>query len=164
MVTIRTFHPTDAGAVRRLFAEGQLDFARGTQLEEAVNRYIDRSLSEDLSDIPSNYQARSGSNFWVADQAGLVRGMVGIQKRSEAEAELRRMSVAREARRQGIGGKLLETVEEFCREQGYSQIFLTTVSQLAPAISMYRKYGFQLTGLEAYGPMSVQRYVKHLKP
>jgi GNAT superfamily N-acetyltransferase len=139
-----------------------LDFAQGTDLEEAVRRYIDHSLSDDLSDIPFNYRNRSGDNFWVAEQAGQVRGMVGIQKRSEAEAELRRMSVARDARRQGIGGKLLETVEDFCREQGYSQIFLTTVSQLVPAISMYRKYGFQLTGLEAYGVMSVHRYIKHL--
>jgi len=40
--------------------------------------------------------------------------MVDIQKRSNEEAELRRMSVAGDARRQGIGWKLLETVEEFC--------------------------------------------------
>ena len=162
MLTIRTFHPADAAAVRQLFARGQLDFAQGTDLEGAVRTYIDRSLSEDLADIPSNYQNQSSNNFWVADLAGQVKGMVGIQQRSEAEAELRRMSVARDARRQGIGWKLLVTVEDFCREHGYSQIFLTTVSQLVPAISMYQKYGFQLTGLERYGAMSVQRYVKHL--
>ncbi|HEU0020073.1 MAG TPA: GNAT family N-acetyltransferase [Dehalococcoidia bacterium] len=162
MLTIRTFQPTDAEAVRQLFARGQLDFALGTDLEAPVRAYIDRSLSEDLADIPANYQNHSGNNFWVADLAGQVRGMVGIQKRSEAEAELRRMSVARDSRRQGIGWKLLETVEEFCREHGYSQIFLTTVSQLVPAISMYQKYGFQLSELERYGVMSVHRYIKYL--
>ena len=98
----------------------------------------------------------------MADLSGQTKGMVGIQKRSDEEAELRRMSVAGDARRQGIGWKLLETVEEFCQEQGYSQIFLTTVSQLVPAITMYQKYGFEVTGLEIYGIMSVHSYLKKL--
>ena len=162
MLTIRTFKASDAEAVRHLFAQGMLDFAQDTDLEGAVRSYIDRSLSDDLADIPSNYQNHPKSNFWVADLAGQVKGMVGIQKHSAEEAELRRMSVAGDARRLGIGWKLLETVEDFCREQGYSQIFLTTVSQLVPAITMYQKYGFDLTGLEKYGVMSVHRYVKKL--
>ena len=162
MLNIRTFIPSDAMAVHHLFAQGQLDFAQGTNLEEPVRAYINRSLSDDLSDIPSHYQNHPENNFWVADLSGQIKGMVGIQKRSDEEAELRRMSVAGDARRQGIGGKLLETVEEFCQEQGYSQIFLTTVSQLVPAITMYQKYGFELTGLGKYGVMSVHRYLKKL--
>jgi GNAT superfamily N-acetyltransferase len=162
-IYIRTFQPGDAEAVRRLFTNGQLDFARGTELEEEVRRYIQRSLKDDLAAIPAHYQARPGDNFWVAVANGELKGMVGVQKRSGEEGELRRMSVAGDSRRHGIGRRLLETVEDFCRQQGYQRISLSTVTQLQPAIAMYRSYGFQLTAQEAYGKIVVQHYVKCLR-
>ena len=163
MLQIRTFQPADAEAVRRLFTNGQLDFASGTHLEEEVRRYIQRSLSDDLADIPLHYQSQAGGNFWVAEADGEIKGMVGIQHRSDEEAELRRMSVAGNSRRQGIGRRLLESVEDFCREQGYQRIHLTTVSQLQPAIAMYQRCGYQLTGEENYGKMLVKHFVKYLE-
>lgn len=160
MVNIRTFQTTDAAAVRQLFARGQLDFAAG--FEEAVKAYIRRSLADDLADIPRHYLNESGSGFWVADIRGQVKGMVGVQRRSEEAAELRRMSVAADARRSGIGGMLLETVEAFCRARGYRRITLSTVTHLRPAIAMYRKFGYRLVDAESYGVMTVQYFVKHL--
>lgn len=145
-----------------MFAGGQMDFARDTELEEEVRRYIQRSLADDLSDITGNYLRAPGGNFWVAQIDGEVKGMVGVQRRSLEEAELRRMSVAADSRRQGIGRRLLETVEAFCLEQGYQRISLTTVSQLQPAIAMYQGYGFRLTGLEQRGKMVVHHFVKEL--
>ena len=162
MLNIRIFQPADAEAVRRLFTNGQLDFSRGTHLEEEVRRYIQRSLSDDLADIPHHYQSGPGGNFWVAELDGEIRGMVGVQHRTDEEAELRRMSVASSSRRQGIGRRLLETVEDFCRRQGYQRIHLTTVSQLQPAIAMYQSCGYQLTGEEDYGKMLVKHFVKYL--
>ncbi len=88
--------------------------------------------------------------------------MVGIQGREEGEAELRRMSVARSARRQGMGWALLETTEAFCRAQGYRQIRLTTVTLLQPAIAMYRRFGYRLTGEEQFGVIRGQHFVKPL--
>jgi GNAT superfamily N-acetyltransferase len=145
-----------------MVTNGQLDFARGTHLEEEVRRYIQRSLSDDLANIPHHYQIGSRSNFWVAEANGEIRGMVGIQHRSDEEAELRRMSVAGSSRRQGIGRRLLETVEEFCRQHGYRRIRLTTVSHLQPAIAMYQRCGYQLVGEEAYGKIMGQHFVKYL--
>jgi GNAT superfamily N-acetyltransferase len=162
MLQIRTFQPADAKAVRHLFTNGQLDFARDTHLEEEVRRYIQRSLSDDLVDIPLHYQSQSGSNFWVAEIDGEIKGMVGVQRRSQEEAELRRMSVASSNRRQGIGRRLLGTVEGFCRQHGYQQIHLTTVSQLQPAIAMYHSCGYQLVGKEKHGKMVVYHFVKDL--
>ena len=160
MVGIRTFRPDDAAPVRRLFARSLLDFAAG--MEGEVQAYIHRSLADDLADIPRHYLAQPGSHFWVAEVAGQVKGMVGVQRRSESEGELRRMSVAGDARRQGIGGRLLATVETFCREQGYRRVSLSTVTQLQPAIAMYRRAGFQLVQEEPYGVMTVQFFVKEL--
>ena len=163
MLRIRIFHPTDSDAVRRLFARGQMDFAQGTELEEEIRSYIQRSLSDDLSDIPGHYLNAPRNNFWVAEADGEIKGMVGIQYRSDEEAELRRMSVASDTRRQGIGRRLLEIVEAFCREQGYQRIRLTTATQLQPAIAMYQRYGYRLVGAGQPGKIVTQHYVKDLE-
>ena len=157
---IRTFQNSDAPAVHLLFARGMMDFACG--FEQDVRAYIQHSLADDLADIPSHYLNEPGSHFWVAEQDGQLRGIVGIQRRDHAEAELRRMSVATESRRQGIGWKLLQTAEAFCREHGYQRIRLTTVDLLQPAIAMYQQFGYQLVGEEKYGQITGKHFVKQL--
>ena len=161
-VTIRSFRPADAPAVRRIFARGQMDFAEGTPLEDEARAYIQRSLAADLSDIPANYLDPPGSHFWVAERSGAIVGMVGVQRVNDEEGELRRMSVAGDSRRQGIGRRLLETVEDFCRGHGYSRVALSTVVHLEPAVSMYLASGYRPVRQEPYGSMTEQFFVKQL--
>ena len=160
MLNIRTFQNSDTEAVHQLFVGSLMDFAEGYQ--EGMQSYVDSSLADDLADIPFHYLSDPGSHFWVAEIAGGIKGMVGIQRISEDEAELRRMSVAAENRRQGIGRGLLRVCETFCREQGYRRIKLTTVHLLQPAIAMYRTYGYQLVGEEQYGQITGLHFIKHL--
>ncbi len=160
MLNIRTFRPADAGAVRLLFAQSLMDFAGNST--HAVESYLESSLADDLADISFHYLRLPGDHFWVAEVEGQIKGMVGIQRQDEREAELRRMSVAGDARRQGIGWALLETTESFCREQGYRQIRLTTVTLLQPAIALYLRFGYQLTGEDQYGEIAGQHFVKRL--
>ncbi len=162
MLTIRAFRPQDAETVRALFARGQLDWTEGTDLEDEARRYIQRSLDADLSDIPANYVHRPRSNFWVAELAGEIKGAVGVQEIDQEEAELRRMSVAADSRRQGIGARLLATVEDFCREQFYSRVALSTVLHLEAAVIMYESHGYRRLHQEPYGKMTVQYFVKDL--
>lgn len=160
MIKIRSFETQDSDSVRSLFSQGLMDFAQGSERE--VGGYVQESLSDDLADINASYMDDPANHFWVADEDGVVKGMVGVQWRSDEEAELRRMSVASTARRQGVGLMLLETVEGFCRDRGHRRIILTTVTLLEPAIAMYRRFGFQLTGEESYGRISAQHFVKDL--
>ena len=160
MLNIRTFHPADAGAVRLLFAQSMMDFAGNSA--QAVETYVESSLADDLADISFHYLRLPGDHFWVAEVEGQIKGMVGIQRKDEKEAELRRMSVAKDARRQGIGWALLEITESFCREQGYQQIRLTTVTLLQPAIAMYTRFGYRLAGEDQYGEIAGQHFIKQL--
>ena len=160
MVTFRTYRTQDSPAVRDLFAQGLTDFAAG--YETQIERYIQHSLDDDLADIYGHYLASAANHFWVAELDGGIKGIVGVQRRSDEEAELRRMSVASDARRHGIGLGLLETVETFCREMGYRRIRLTTVTLLVAAIAMYQRFGFRLVGEESYGSISAQHYLKEL--
>ena len=160
MINIRSFQTQDLETVRSLFAQGLMEFAQGYERE--VGGYVEDSLKDDLADIDGSYMDDPANHFWVADDGGEVKGMVGVQRRSGQEAELRRMSVASTARRRGIGLMLLESVEAFCRDRGHQRIRLTTVSLLEPAIAMYRRFGFELTGEESYGRISAQHFVKEL--
>jgi GNAT superfamily N-acetyltransferase len=161
MLTIRTFKHSDTQAVRQLFASSLMDFAG--EMQDAVQAYVRHSLSDDLADIPRHYLSEAASHFWVAESGGSIVGTVGVQRRSPEEAELRRMSVAAGHRRQGIGSKLLEVAEAFCREQGYRRIHLTTVTLLQPAIAMYRRHGYRLEGEQEYGQVTGQHFVKELE-
>ncbi len=160
MLNIRTFRPDDAGEVRLLFAQSLMDFAGHSA--QAVESYVESSLADDLWDISFHYLRSPGGHFWVVEVEGQIKGMVGIQRQDEREAELRRMSVAGDARRQGIGQALLETTESYCREQGYQQIRLTTVTLLQPAIAMYTRFGYQFIGEDQYGEITGQHFVKRL--
>ncbi len=159
-VTIRSYRETDRESVRSLFASSLMDFSEG--FEEGMKAYIRHSLSDDLADISAQYVRPARSGFWIAEAAGSLKGMVGIQQKTEEEAELRRMSVSSDSRRRGIGRKLLETTESFCRDQGYRRIFLTTVTPLQPAIRMYREYGFRLVSEEQYGQITGLHFIKDL--
>jgi len=143
-----------------MFAQGLLDFA-GDYLPQ-VSDYISESLNDDLADIPANYLDSPGSCFWVAEVDGEIKGMVGIQRRSDEEAELRRMSVASDARGQGIGRQLLETVDDFCRKWGYARVRLTTHMMLKPAMALYRKNGYRMIADET-GLVVTRGFVKELK-
>ena len=160
MVNYRTYHPEDFYAVRALFRNGLMGFAGERQVE--FSKYVQQSLDDDLADITGQYLDSESNHFWVAEADGRIVGMVGVQGRGEEEAELRRMSVALDSRRQGIGVGLLETVQGFCREKGYQRLRLTTVSQMTAAIAMYRKFGFRLVGEENYGRLLGQHFLKEL--
>ncbi len=165
-LNIRTFVPTDLAQVRELFASGLMEFAAG--VEHEVRRYVDHSLNDDLADIPGHYLSHPRANFWVVEYGGppvAIVGIVGIQPRErEEEAELRRMSVSSSVRRQGIGRGLLETTEDFCREQGYRRICLSTVHILGPALAMYRRFGYTMVKEETYGdPPHRPLIVHHLE-
>ncbi len=163
-INIRTFLPADLVQVHELFVRGLMEFAGGVERE--VRRYVDDSLKDDMADIPGNYLSHPRSNFWVAessDPAVVIVGIVGIQPREfDEEADLRRMSVSSTVRRQGIGRRLLETTEDFCRERGYRRICLSSVHILEPALAMYRRFGYTTVKEESYGALTVHHLVKEL--
>ena len=160
MVSIRQFRPGDAPEVIRLFTEGQRQFSAG--FEQEIEAYIEESLRGDLQNIAHHYLSEPGGNFWVAEVNGQVVGTAGVQRQSAEVAELRRMAVDIRWRQQGIARRLLEQVEGFARQHGYKRLCLSTITPLTPAISMYERAGYQLTGTGQYGAITVLHYGKDL--
>ncbi len=70
--------------------------------------------------------------------------MVGVQKTSEHEAEIRRLRVRADYRRKGLGTRLMEQALSFCRHHGYLKVTLDVRIERGPAIALFEKFGFSL--------------------
>ena len=81
--------------------------------------------------------------IWIAEKEGRIVGSVAIVKSSEKEAQLRWLLLHPEVRGRGLGRRLVEEALHFCRDAGYSSVFLWTVSTLPIAAKLYRSVGFR---------------------
>jgi GNAT superfamily N-acetyltransferase len=107
---IRRYADADHEAVRALFVRVNRELAPA-HLKDAFERYIARSLHEEIDRLPAYYGEPRGS-FWVATGQPEIVGMFGLERADQATAELRRMYVDPDARRQGVGRSMLAFAED----------------------------------------------------
>lgn len=133
-ITIRTASPTDIPSLRDLFEAG---------VYEGQIRINDTGA--DIENIHDGYLDGSDHNgFWVAERDASVLGMIGVQQVDDAVAEVRRLRVHPEHRRQGVGTALMKHAVSFCRDHEYLKIVLDVRGERAGAIRMFEKFGFYL--------------------
>lgn len=58
-------------------------------------------------------------------------------------AELKRLRVADDVRRQGVGTRLTQEVVEWCRARGFRTLVVNTTTPQKPAIGLYKRLGFR---------------------
>ena len=80
-------------------------------------------------------------SFLVAEPQGFALG-----RAIAGEAELLTIAVADQARRGGIGRRLLTAFLKEAAERGSATVFLEVAADNAPAIALYRAAGFAQTG------------------
>jgi GNAT superfamily N-acetyltransferase len=159
---VTPYRPEDHTEVQAMFARAQ----------QAEQMHDERWVSEHdagLDDTPDTYPA-----FWVAEQveAGTPPALVGTvgvrpfcaglemprtlhlaqewQDRGDI-VELRRLRVAPEVRRQGLGVRLCQTVIDWARQKGYRTLVVNTTSSQVPALQLYKRVGFREVGLSFIG-------------
>ena len=134
-VSMRLAADDDHAAVRDLFRDG------------LIEGYVaDNDTGADMENLAEAYFSDDGqSGLWVADYDETIIGMVGVQKTSDHGAEIRRLRVRGDYRRQGLGTKLVEQALTFCRHHGYLKVSLDVRIERGPAIALFEKFGFQLT-------------------
>jgi len=89
----------------------------------------------------------SGDAFFaVAREGGQILGFVVLRYMAD-EAELFQIAVRADARRRGIGDKLLQAAENDARERAAARIFLEVRKSNDAAIKLYEKRGFFRAGL-----------------
>jgi len=139
--SIRSFKGCDVAACKKLYHDGLI----GGHLAE-------NDTALDMDDIEAVYMRDSGNHFWVAEiSAGSVVGMIAVQHHDEGTGVIRRLRVAQEHRRKGIGTELLETAIRFCEQQNYLKIALDTFMEFEPAQKLFEKFRFRLLNTRKIG-------------
>lgn len=131
-ILIRPFRPEDQEAVRTLILAG---------LEEHWIT-LNPDKNRDLDDVASAY---AGAFFLTAWKGGRLIGTGALVPRADGVAEIVRMSVASEMRRQGVGRRILRALCQQARQAGFRRIILETTSEWREVVAFYLKNGFRIT-------------------
>lgn len=81
----------------------------------------------------------------VAYQQGLPVACGAIKPFSTTEAEVKRMFVQPEYRKQGIAAKIVTELENWASELGFTTTILETGKKQPEAIALYQKLGYYIT-------------------
>jgi DNA-binding MarR family transcriptional regulator/GNAT superfamily N-acetyltransferase len=81
--------------------------------------------------------------FVVARLGGQAIGCGGLKVKDRNIGEIKRMWVRADARRLGVGRRILESLETFARELGVCTLRLETNRTLKEARALYRKCGYR---------------------
>ncbi|MVN75160.1 GNAT family N-acetyltransferase [Hymenobacter sp. HMF4947] len=130
-VRLRDFRPGDQPAFRQLNVDW---IARYFQLEPADLKALDH---------PEEYILEPGGCILLAEVAGQVVGTCALLKMENDSYELAKMAVSPAVQGQNIGYQLGQAAVQRVRELGGRRVYLESNSKLAPALSLYRKLGFQ---------------------
>jgi GNAT superfamily N-acetyltransferase len=88
---------------------------------------------------------RDRHRLWIVEREDSLVGSIGIVRRDAQTAQLRWLLVHPDVRGFGIGRTLVQHALSFCREEGYSSVFLWTVRDLVAASRLYTSAGFRKT-------------------
>ncbi|MGB5100873.1 MAG: GNAT family N-acetyltransferase [Methanothrix sp.] len=111
--------------------------------EQGWDHTFDAYVAIPLAQFALRHSAQE--RIWIAEKEGRIVGCVAIVKFSENAAQLRWLLLHPALRSLGLGRRLVEVALHFCREAGYSTVFLWTVSTLPAAAGLYRSVGFRET-------------------
>jgi len=99
--------------------------------------YVLCGLAEFLQKGPN------GGRIWIAELDGQRVGSIGVVRLSQTRAQMRWLLVTPLARGLGLGRALVDRVLDHCRQQGFKEVRLWTLQDLAPARKLYAAKGFE---------------------
>ena len=107
---------------------------------------FETQVSRELSIFVSEFDAKR-DGLWVATAGDKFAGAVAIDGTRAATqgARLRWFIVDPEFQGAGLGNQLISRAVQFCKEKGYTKIFLWTFEGLEPARRLYERHDFRLS-------------------
>ena len=89
--------------------------------------------------------SNANSYYLVAKLDNEILGFAGI-KYVLNDADIMNIVVKKSKRKSGIGSLLLKNIIELCKKLNVSTLFLEVNEKNIPAISLYKKFGFEEVG------------------
>jgi GNAT superfamily N-acetyltransferase len=117
-----------------------------------------QGVHKELAELPVPYARPDGAIFF-AIVAGEVEptAMIALKKLDAKTCEMKRLYVAPEHRKLGMGEALVKRLIEHSRILSYEIMRLDTLDRLKPAIAIYTRLGFVKT--KAYNKASLDGIV-----
>ena len=137
MITIIPFDEKFADDFRQLNIEWLREYFE-------VEPYDEYQLSHPLSEIIDK-----GGYIFLAKENDKIVGTVALMKETDVSFELTKMSVTRNSQGKGISKMLMDACLQLAKDKKWDRLFLYSNTKLAPAIQLYRRYGFKEIPLEA---------------
>ncbi len=146
IVSIRSGpRPGDLGRV--LTMHGDI-YAREYGFDERFEAHVARGLAgfaHALGEARDDPRAPEPGRLWVAERSGDVVGTVALTDEGAGVGQLRWFLVAPDARGNGLGKALVQSLLEHARERGFTHVKLWTVHVLEAAARLYLDLGFRCT-------------------
>ncbi len=100
---------------------------------------------DDMLDHLSSYYDKEGRAYYILLRDGILAGGIGIAEFEGIKdcCELQKLYLRRDMQGNRAGYRMVEFIEEKAKELGYSKIYLETHTNLAAAIHIYEKLGYQ---------------------
>ena len=126
--------PGDLGMVVHL--HGVL-YAREWGLDTTFEPYVAKPLAD--------FVLSGSGRLWIAEDGDRVVGSIALVDGDAGTGQLRWFLVVPEARGTGLGRRLLDAALAYGRERGMSHIYLWSFADLADALRLYERAGFEVT-------------------
>jgi ribosomal protein S18 acetylase RimI-like enzyme len=117
---------------KKLFTE----YAKAINIDLAFQKF-----DEELEEINKMYSPPHGGII-ICKKDEIFAGCIAVRKTDDNICELKRMYVNPTFQSNGIGKNLLEKALQLAKNCNYKMIRLDTLNYMAPAIHLYRQYGF----------------------
>ncbi len=153
MIVNQSQIPEEAAITQIAALEADL-FGRGAWSEESVRQEFHAPARVYLMDVEDN-SANS--------ENPIIRGYAGYWYDGD-DAEIMTIGVGRPFQRQGIAASLLESLVGSARRQGAKRMLLEVRVDNAPALALYKRFGFTRMGLRKryYQPEGIDAYTMSL--
>jgi ribosomal protein S18 acetylase RimI-like enzyme len=102
---------------------------------------VAQGFEDEVASLPGKYAPPGGCLLWAHDQ-GTPAGCVALRSLGDGACEIKRLYVAPEFRKRGVGRQLAEAVIARAKALGYDCIRLDSMAEMTTAIELYRTLGF----------------------
>ena len=150
IVLVRT--AAELAEVRRLFEEYWAAFGFSPCFQ---------NFDRELAGLPGPYAPPDG-RLGLASADGATAGCVALRRFDATRCEFKRLYVRPQFRGHGVGRALLEWVIAEARGAGYCEAVGDTMPEMADALRMYDRAGFERTGPYSSEPTPGAVYLRLL--
>lgn len=130
-------------------------------LQASDNPHIAKIIRDTLAEFGANHPGtvyydpttdalyelfqQQGSAYFIAEMDGTIVGGGGIYPTDglpDDTCELVKMYLLPQARGHGLGSRMIQLCIDTAKQNGFSNIYLETMTELKPALKVYERMGF----------------------